>query len=311
MGSNDDEHVDGSWAVASLPVVPSLPKDPSAGDVLSVAVARSVRRIVRNLPGVRAGVDPEALHAARVAIRRLRSNLKVFDPVFDPDWSASMRKQLAGLGAVLGDVRDLDVLLGTLVELAVAEPTVAMADADLLIGHFVRVRAEHRQDLIAALDGEETRLLIARLIESIEELPTSSRAEQPAVEVLPALTRRPWRRLKRAMAAVRTDTPITDLHRIRILAKRCRYTADAVRPVTNTHSEDFAAAMSQIQECLGDVHDAFAISGRLRDAARAQPELGFGAGQMSGILAGRAHDNRGELAAIWSEASRKALRQWW
>ncbi|WP_088184122.1 CHAD domain-containing protein [Sphingobium sp. Z007] len=52
----------------------------------------------------------EALHQARVAIRRLRSALKLFKPVLQAADVARFQRELRWLAGVLGEARDLDVL---------------------------------------------------------------------------------------------------------------------------------------------------------------------------------------------------------
>ena len=59
---------------------------------------------------IRIGEDPEGVHQARVATRRLRSDLRTFGPVLDERWSEDLRAELRWLGAALGKVRDADVL---------------------------------------------------------------------------------------------------------------------------------------------------------------------------------------------------------
>ena len=95
--------------------------DPDAGgsgmvDLVRRALARSVVRLLTHDPGVRLGEDPEAVHQARVATRRLRSDLRTFADVLDTAWSDPLRDELRTIGHALGDVRDLDVLLGHLEE---------------------------------------------------------------------------------------------------------------------------------------------------------------------------------------------------
>ncbi|WP_225855476.1 CHAD domain-containing protein, partial [Micromonospora noduli] len=62
-----------------------LPSDPSAGDVVTEAVRKEVRRLLAHDPLVRlrapaAGGDT-AVHQMRVACRRLRSDLRTFKPL--------------------------------------------------------------------------------------------------------------------------------------------------------------------------------------------------------------------------------------
>ncbi len=62
--------------------------------------------------------DPPALdvHQARVAARRLRSDLKTFSLLLEPGWVGRMRHDLRWVGDPLGAVRDMDVLVNTLVK---------------------------------------------------------------------------------------------------------------------------------------------------------------------------------------------------
>lgn len=60
--------------------------------------------------GVRQSADPEHVHQARVATRRLRSDLRTFGDVLDPGSSGRVRDELRWLGQALGRVRDADVL---------------------------------------------------------------------------------------------------------------------------------------------------------------------------------------------------------
>ena len=83
-------------------------------DVVRAAIARSTARLLAHDPGVRLGDDPEDVHQARVATRRMRSDLRTFRRVLDEDWDESMRDELKWLGGLLGAVRDTDVLLDRL-----------------------------------------------------------------------------------------------------------------------------------------------------------------------------------------------------
>ena len=75
-------------------------------EVLRAAVARSTARLDQPRSRRRLGDDPEDVHQARVATRRLRSDLRTFGAVVDPEWDAALRDELKWLGALLGAVRD-------------------------------------------------------------------------------------------------------------------------------------------------------------------------------------------------------------
>jgi inorganic triphosphatase YgiF len=67
----------------------------TAGDVVRYAIASSVDRYLRHEPSVRVAEDPEAVHQARVATRRLRSDLRTFGPLVDEQWTNAIRQELS------------------------------------------------------------------------------------------------------------------------------------------------------------------------------------------------------------------------
>ena len=57
------------------------------------------------------GENIEELHDMRVATRRMRSAFDIFSPAFDPKIMKRHLKGLRTIGRVLGQVRDMDVIL--------------------------------------------------------------------------------------------------------------------------------------------------------------------------------------------------------
>jgi CHAD domain-containing protein len=92
-----------------------------------------VARLVAHDPRVRLGDDPEDVHQARVATRRLRSDLRTFHSLLDEEWTQSLRRDLKSIGGDLGGVRDTEVLLDRLRAHAERLPTADQATARKLI----------------------------------------------------------------------------------------------------------------------------------------------------------------------------------
>ena len=84
------------------------PQVSTIGGLAWVYVAAQCREIVRCDIGLR--LDEPLVHKFRVAIRRLRSTLKVYAPLFDPDASAALEAELVWFAGLLGEVRDRDIL---------------------------------------------------------------------------------------------------------------------------------------------------------------------------------------------------------
>lgn len=68
-------------------------------------------RMLNNEAGTKKGDDVEALHDMRVAIRRMRVIIRLFEDFYDIDLISYLRKALQKTGKTLGRVRDLDVLI--------------------------------------------------------------------------------------------------------------------------------------------------------------------------------------------------------
>src|SRR5215470_3295846 len=66
--------------------------------------------------------DPEGVHSMRVASRRLRSVLRDFMPYLRKRSLAPVLKQLRNIAAALGEVRDQDVAIEALEEMASHAP---------------------------------------------------------------------------------------------------------------------------------------------------------------------------------------------
>jgi inorganic triphosphatase YgiF len=84
----------------------------------NVSIAEGFRRIldsglgqlVANLPFCSVH-DPEPLHQSRIAIRRMRSALALFDSYLEPDAAGRFEVMLKRFGQILGAARDRDVFL--------------------------------------------------------------------------------------------------------------------------------------------------------------------------------------------------------
>ena len=102
-----------------------------AADVVRIALASSVARFDANEPMLWTDRDPEAVHQARVATRRLRSDLGTLHDFVDKQWSMQLRAELRWLGAELGGVRDVEVLHARLTLLNAKNEVVARLGDDV------------------------------------------------------------------------------------------------------------------------------------------------------------------------------------
>lgn len=288
-----------------------LASDATLGDVVRAALATSVARLVAHDPGVRLGDDAEDVHQARVAVRRLRSDLRTFRPVLDADATVALREDLAQLAADLGAVRDGDVLLERLRRQADELPDADPAVVDGLLDLLSAGRDQARAELLAVLDGEQYVALLDRLVAVAAAPPCVPAADRSAATGLTVLVRRPWSRLRAAVDKLGDDPAVEELHEVRILAKRCRYAAEAAAPVAGPPARRLARAVAGVQGVLGDLNDAVVAEDWLRGIGAAlPPDQALVAGELVGLQRRAVDVGRREWRSAWTVASDKSLRAW-
>jgi CHAD domain-containing protein len=293
-------------------VVRRLGPSPSAGDVISNALAASVARLVAHDPGVRLGDDPEDVHQARVATRRLRSDLRTFSDLLDPDWTQSLRQDLKSIGQDLGAVRDTEVLLDRLRARAERLPAADQAAGRKIVQRLLQRWDAARADLRETLGSTQYAELLDRLVEAAREPAfVASAADDRAAEILPPLVIKPWEKLATAVEELPDDPSDDALHNIRIKAKRCRYAAEAVAPAVGKRARSFAKAIADLQDILGEHQDAVVAEQWLREVASSS--IGrevFVAGQLASLERLEIERTGAVWGDAWASASKKKLRQW-
>ncbi len=255
-----------------LPGAP-LPADflPAKGDD-AVAVCRKILsgeawRMKANTPGALRDLDAEFVHDLRVATRRARFACRLFGAILGIETRDAIKHELSWIAELLGRVRDLDVLRARL------ESQLALVDADpafkaALTGVMESRAAEARCLLVPALRSERYAALLDRMSEATqaaapgatqeaaEGVAQRAAASGPANElgrrrIAKALSRiAPWAR--RNPEELSAD----EMHRLRILFKRLRYTAEFFRLVLGEEAAMLAKECVAYQDCLGLHQDA-------------------------------------------------------
>jgi CHAD domain-containing protein len=291
----------------------SLDASSTAGDVVRRALSTSVIRLLRHDPGVRLGIDAEDVHQARVATRRLRSDLRTFQPLLEREWVNALRDELRWLGAELGGVRDAEVLRDRLRAAAATLPAVDRRAATAVVAPLVAQVRSARRRLLSAIDTDHYFEVIDRLVAAARAPALTAEAAAPAREALPALVRRPWRSLRAGAMACRDGAPDEQLHDLRIRAKRCRYAAEAAAAATGKRAAAFAKEVAALQEVLGELHDAVVAEEWLRERSRA-PRIHdtalFATGEMVALQRDAAEQSRGGWQVVWRRVEKKWTDAW-
>jgi CHAD domain-containing protein len=261
--------------------------------------------------GARLGDHPEDVHQARVATRRLRSDLRTFRAFIDAEWVSEIRDELRWLAGRLGAVRDTDVLLERLQKQAKALPALDQRPAFALLRRLTADRETARGELLVALSSDRYADLVENLVHAARAPRLSPEADAPAQRVLPEVVRRPWKHLESAVGALGSSPQDEQLHEVRIRAKRARYAAEAVAAVIGKPAARLASALADVQSVLGDLQDATVAEAWLRAAASsARGSQAVVAGQLVGVQHQEMERARKQWRAAWKAASKKSLRSW-
>ena len=292
-------------------VVIPLTADATVVDLVRHVLARSVAQILRHDPGVRLGDDPEDVHQLRVGARRLRSDLRSFAPLLERDRLVPYVPNSDGSAPWLA-------LCGTPTCLPTGWVPTSPPWPD---------RCPGRRPAVAPSGGRGRRSPLGnaqrpaqrplRGLSRHGHRPRRHTAVQGVVrahrEVAPSGRRedRPWAVAPagETVDGLGPEPSDAELHQVRIMAKRCRYAAEAVAPIVEPAAY-FAAAVADVQTVLGDHQDTVVAESWLRHAAAAIPNAGVVAGQLIALERSQRLALRVQWPAIWHTASSKKLRRW-
>lgn len=219
-------------------------------------------RMLSHEAGARQGEDIEALHDMRVATRRLRAALQVFEDAFEPGALKPFRRGLRAVGRALGTVRDLDVFMEKAQHYAQALPEERRDGLNPLLDHWKNEREIARAEMLKVLDGEayvefkrKFNIFLHTPGAGARAIPAGQPTPRTVAEIAPVLI---YSRLAetRAFAPFLKDAPIELLHMLRIEFKKLRYTLEYFEEVLGKQARYVINELKLLQDHLGDLNDA-------------------------------------------------------
>lgn len=205
--------------------------------------------------------DAEALHAFRVALRRLRSLSQVWRHELKGLVRGRNRRGLRAVQAATGGGRDAEVALLWL------EAQRDVLDASELPGldwACERIRAEWEDAMAHAREGVREAFDIEdeRLRRALSAPMSHGPRKKSFRKALRRRTREQAAALIEWLEGIHDAEDEEHLHGARIAAKRLRYILEPVRPLAPA-SVDVVHACKQLQDRLGDINDAHVQRRRL------------------------------------------------
>ena len=292
-------------------VVAPVGDDPTARQLIQWALARSTRQLITELPVALVGEDPRGVHQARVATRRLRSDLRTFAPLLERASQKRLQRDLKPLADILGAIRDTDVLLDRLDAAIDRHPRIDERAGEEVLAVLRNEREAARDDLVGYVEAGTIDELLDSLVAMSETPPTTTDADTPAAERLPNLIRKRWRALDRAVSRLGGDPAPSALHQVRLLAKRTRYAAEAVSAEFGKPARRFASALAEVQELLGEQNDRIVAERWLAaHAGEFDPSAAFAAGVLAETMAVESLTAADGWLIAYERAAKKRNRSW-
>ena len=288
---------------------PPLSPDDDAGAAARRVLAVWLAAFDREMPGAREG-DVEAVHQLRVAMRRLRATLALFEPVLPPGVVASLTEDLAWLGRGVGGVRDLDVLAIVIGALERSLDDAARAALGALEHALAERRAVALVEMGRLLDMPRTRRVRARLAQ-LARPRARTRPTARLGDVAGDLLRPRLAAVRRAGHDLDPETPPVAFHRLRVRVKRLRYGCETLESLAPDAVRPLVRRLVRLQDALGEHQDAVTHAAWLRavaSSAQLRPATLLAMGALVDRLERRAARLRVRMGTLWRRFDRRRLR---
>jgi CHAD domain-containing protein len=232
-------------------------------DDVVVAMREQLAAIRSHEPGVRKGHDPEELHQMRTAVRRLRAVLRLLRDVLENDVEPG-RAELRWLGHLLGAVRDADVQGDYFQAVRTGFGGCEAAIIDRVRRRLDVRRERARGRLLAALDSPRYAALVDALTQALRD----PRFVDENLH-LKRLARKPFTKLRRAVAELPGRPSDEEIHEVRIKLRRARYAAELAEATHKRRAKRFVKRADTLQDVLGQHQDAVVAERALQAVRRA------------------------------------------
>jgi len=274
--------------------------------------------MLKHESGSRVGTDIEDVHDMRVAIRRMRSALRLLSGYYKPKTIRAYNRKLRRVARALGAVRDLDVLIEAFATYATPAGGEMPPEAERVIAAMDRERDLARMELNHALDRGEYR----RFVNDFSQFLTTegAGARLHSDDLTPSQVRHVLPTLIYAhVGAVRAfDGVIGEaieqndqvmLHNLRIEFKRLRYAVSMFEDVLGAPAESFINELKKIQDHLGELQDSYTAVQRLGDFLNEVDEAAAAYLQAYiDQLTSNADDKRKQFAEVWRRFNSKTVQ---
>lgn len=237
---------DGAFDHAQKAAQPDIHSGLTVAQALTQIIHECVRHFRLNQALIVAERDPEALHQARVAMRRLRTAFSLFRPAIRQGSLEPLRRELGQFIEPFGEARNLDVFLDS------REDELGWRDRHKLKA----ARTDAYDRVIESLNSQRSRSMLLDLVQWTASADWQRKAASDRIGKFAA--RRldsAWKKVRRPASRV-GDLKEKQLHRLRIDIKKLRYAVEFLAPLYRRKQvRKFGSSLEAMQDCLGLIHD--------------------------------------------------------
>ena len=294
-----------------LPPAQPVGTDPLAADLLIEELRRQVADLITADSAVRfAPEDPAAVETLRLACRRLRTDLRVFSPLFVGEGPHLVEPLRDLAGAVRG----------------VVGPRTRRARLEAIdVAGFDAKAAARLTETLATLEGRAVDALRRHLVSDaylrmLDDLVATARAprlgdpaQAVASQILPVLAATFWERLAAAVDRLGRPHDTADWRVARREARRLRRLTQLAVPVVGAPARRLADALDPVIAMLDVVREAHRGVAGWQEASDAAPYdrlLAITVGRLverEYVLAAAAREG---FAEVWGETDWRAATEW-
>ncbi len=250
----------------------SLPSQGTAADAFKQIAWECLAHTQGNQEMVLHGDDIEGVHQMRVALRRLRSLLRVFGNIIESDSTGHYETEIRWISNQLGSARDLDVfVMETLPRLL--RPLHQHHGLVLLAAKAEKARRQAYLQALSAISSQRYQRLLLALgawLEN-ESWRKSTSPELRTIDIAQQTLAKHYKQLRRHGRQLARMLP-EERHEARLAAKRLRYAAEFFCSLYPNHrTQDFLHALAALQNVLGELNDITVTEVLVRQLAGDRP----------------------------------------
>ena len=228
---------------------------PRALRVVALEMLKDGRSASRKLA---ADADPDTLHDFRVALRRLRSWLRTFEPELAGAARRKERHRLRDIARVTNANRDADVQLAWLAAAGKGFRRNRRAGADWLARYLEAKSADRALDAKTLARFEKVAANLEAELNTFPQPVKRSNGGETLAAVMAAHIVPHTDTLGRELQQIQSVHDEYRVHEARIAAKRLRYLVEPAVPFVKK-GDDILKSLKSLQDELGALHDAHVI----------------------------------------------------